>query len=483
MIPLTRRKQSNVDETLFGNTKKPSKNPSNQVQETIVVGKDTVQVRKSMNPNKAKDPRQDAVIIPASEIARLTQSSIILTPEQEEAIRQEKEREFQTRMQKALARKEKVLALEEERKKQASMSSYESKEDMEKSQAIQDRAKSALDEEMDDVKHMNQLMLYAKVATIRDAQVQERKYVEREKEEEESQVALMMEIERLKALKTYDERERRRLEESKEGAQILVEQIKDRALTRMKAEEQRDLERAYILKQIEALKQEEQQAYAAKQAAAKKLMEEVNETNSTAILMKQQKKLAEIASDQKIQEYLREKERRERQRDEEVQRLKDEKEKETARLRGLQSKAADKQAELDALRAKRAIARADRLARQKEADEKARLERMNQDLEEARKLQQAEREKRMADLAQQDKDEFERVVKVQALQEKAQRLKDEEDKEHRITHAAALRAQIAAREEASLQERRDFLEEGHVVRAAQQVGPLVGWLIDQSIRC
>ena len=35
----------------------------------------------------------------------------------------------------------------------------------------------------------------------------------------------------------------------------------------------------------------------------------------------------------------------------------------------------------------------------------------------------------------------------------------------RIQHASEIRHQIAAREERALQERRDFLEEGNVIRA------------------
>ena len=37
------------------------------------------------------------------------------------------------------------------------------------------RRVQALDEEMDDVKHMNQMMLYSKIVTIRDAQIQEKR--------------------------------------------------------------------------------------------------------------------------------------------------------------------------------------------------------------------------------------------------------------------------------------------------------------------
>merc|ERR1711963_641935 len=92
------------------------------------------------------------------------------------------------------------------------------------------RAKQMLDEDMDDVKHMNQMMLYSKIVTIRDAQIQEKRHVQAEKEE------------------------------------------KDRQAARMREEEARDQERAFILKQIDSLKQEEIEQQQQKKLAADRLM-------------------------------------------------------------------------------------------------------------------------------------------------------------------------------------------------------------------
>jgi hypothetical protein len=61
-----------------------------------------------------------------------------------------------------------------------------------------------LDEEHDDVKHMNQMVLYSKVVTIRDKQLEENKQLEREWVEEQKRLDIMMEIERLKGLKVAD---------------------------------------------------------------------------------------------------------------------------------------------------------------------------------------------------------------------------------------------------------------------------------------
>lgn len=62
------------------------------------------------------------------------------------------------------------------------------------------KARHQLDEEHDDVKHMNQMMLYSKVVTIRDKQLDENKRLEYEWLEEQKRLDMMMEIERLKGL-------------------------------------------------------------------------------------------------------------------------------------------------------------------------------------------------------------------------------------------------------------------------------------------
>ena len=49
-----------------------------------------------------------------------------------------------------------------------------------KADTLLSKAQKKLDEEMDDVKHMNQMVLYSKVVTIRDKQLKENKRLEQE---------------------------------------------------------------------------------------------------------------------------------------------------------------------------------------------------------------------------------------------------------------------------------------------------------------
>jgi len=316
------------------------------------------------------------------------------------------------------------------------------------------------------VKHMNQMMLYSKIVTIRDAQIQEKRSVQAEKEEEERHLDAMMEIERLKALKMYEVREQERLASQRSGAKVIIEQIKDRQAQRMKEEEQRDQERAFVLKQIGALKAEEVEQQQQKRLAADRLMQEVNEANGAAMKIKEERMLAEKLEEQKIIEYQEAKEMRERELEAEKLAVAAEKEKETAKLRAMQEKAQDKAAEMDALRAKRAMEAAERAARQKEKSERDKQDAMNADLKDARSQQQSEKERRLGEQAKFERDEFERIIEVQMQQEEAERARQEEEHMMRIQHSQELRKQIAGREEKAYQERRDFLEEGNAVRSS-----------------
>ena len=59
-----------------------------------------------------------------------------------------------------------------------------------------------------------------------------------------------MEVERLKAMKAFEEREKRRAEDRRLGADILKKQIEEREKERYRLEELREIER----KQVKSLK-------------------------------------------------------------------------------------------------------------------------------------------------------------------------------------------------------------------------------------
>ncbi len=87
------------------------------------------------------------------------------------------------------------------------------------------------------MKHMNQMVLYSKVVTIRDKQLEENKQLESEWIEEQRKLDLLMEIERLKGLQVAEERERVRQQARRKGALVIVDQIQEREIERIKQRE------------------------------------------------------------------------------------------------------------------------------------------------------------------------------------------------------------------------------------------------------
>lgn len=126
-----------------------------------------------------------------------------------------------------------------------------------KAESLLSKAQKRMDEDLDDVKHMNQMMLYSKVVTIRDKQLEENKRLEQEWIDEQKKLDLMIEIERLKVLKEEEEREAKKAVQRLRGKQVIVDQIQERTIQRMKEQEVRDKERQQLLNNIEKMRVED----------------------------------------------------------------------------------------------------------------------------------------------------------------------------------------------------------------------------------
>merc|ERR1711959_217492 len=303
------------------------------------------------------------------------------------------------------------------------------------------RADFLVDEQRDDVKRMNQFVRYSKCATIRDAQLEEKKALQRQDEEEEMRLDEVMEHERVRAVELYEQREAQRAVDRKHGKDVIVEQVKARERERLLQQEILEQERDGMLRQLERLKEEDLLKAEMKKEAAKKLMQEVAESNSQMIRMKELKRQKEIEEDQRIAAYLEEKAAREQAHQDELDRIAAEKEAETIKLRQMQEKASDKKSELDALRAKRAMEQYEREWRQKE---RAAIEKQ--------KIQKAERA------------EFDRIVQVQREAEAVGEEKESQMMGARYKHRKDVQEQITKNETKRRQERLDYLGEGRKLR-------------------
>lgn len=360
----------------------------------------------------------------------------------------------------ALERKEKITNIDNQRaKKKDNMSAMEKEQSQTDKQHIATSLKM-MDENLDAAKMMNSLMLYSQCVTIRDKQLEEKGHLVKSKVDHEKKLDEMMEMERLKALRMYEERDKKRIEDRKKGALIIMEQIKEREQERMRQLELKEQESQAMLEHIEKMKHDDVSVQEKKKETTKRLMEDVAAANFEQIRLKKMQKLAELEEEKHIADYLKDKERREQEYVEEQKRIAAEKEREVARLRAMQEKARDKQAELDALRAKRAQEAHEREWRRKTKEEAEKKTHMNEDLHNARAKQKQEKEQQIAEQARIDREQFEKVVEHQKKDEELEKLKLEEKKKHVSQNSVLVQQQIENQKQNADKKKREHFEEG-----------------------
>merc|ERR1719399_582602 len=201
-----------------------------------------------------------------------------------------------------------------------------------------------------------------------------------------------------------------------------------------------------------------------KKVAAKKLMEEVSESNAQMTKLKELKRQKEREEDARIAQYLKDKAKREQEHQEMLDKAAAEKEAECAALRAQQEKEPDKKAELDALRAKRAMEQYERDWRQKERAAIEKQKRQNKMLAEARTQQKKEKERRLEHVAKAEREEFDRILKVQRDAAAVEAEKERQKEDAKTTWRNDLIKQIDKNAAETRQARLAYLEEGRKLR-------------------
>eukprot|EP00873_Tetraselmis_striata_P017571 jgi/Tetstr1/437835/TSEL_026475.t1 len=460
-------KDSYVDETLFGS---PSRGKAS----------DTAASPNNRSPNSKLKAAQsmrttrgghliaeNVTTLKTSDLARMKKASPIISPEEAQAMKAQAEAARSQKLSHALARKERMLKMEEERKAREPASETDRLKAEADSKILTD-AQIARLEEQDDVKHMNQMQLYAKCVTIRDAQIEEKKHMMLEEEEENRRLDLMMEIERLKALEHYEERERLRALERVAGQKMLEEQIKQREQAKLMEEELMAQERAQMNVEIKRMEAEEAAARERKKQQAAMLLEEVAESNAEQIRRKKEVAEREAMEDLQIARYLAEKAARDEEhaaREAAIQKAKAD---EVSRLRAQQERAQDKQSEIDELRARRYQEAYEREWREKERAAAQRQQDINRDLLAAREAQQQAKLKNLADQALAERDEFNRILVANREKEYEEAAQASAQQTIRNRHKEELMNQIKANQEARKREDAAALEDGRRRAAAAQ---------------
>lgn len=443
-----------VDESLFGGA--GSARSGGALRNT---GRRISGSRGSAAPATVRDALPVTAVLSRTELERIKASTVIKTREDIEREKAERQAALDATRAASKARKAHMLELEAKRVANRKLTVLEQEEKEAKEARVQLSAHQR-DEMLDDVKTMTRKMRYAQTVAVRDRQVQEKKERELREKQADRVRDVEMELDRLRQIKTHKDREAQRREKL----------VKDRA----EIERQIEYNRQLKIKEREAIREEQRQKKIEmeKQAEEEKLalMKEsdrqrahlaaVLAANEEAIRIKKKRKEDELEEDRKIVEYLKQEDAKRRAREEEEAAIKEAREMEIAKLRAMQEKEADKNAELDALRAKRAFEDGERALRRRQLAEAEKAKKRQQEMMIAREAQMRDQEKMMAVEARRQKAEFEANLK--ASEEEIARTRKEEHevliKNHK--HKDDILSMINEREAEARERRREWNQRG-----------------------
>ncbi|CAF0818971.1 unnamed protein product [Adineta steineri] len=468
--------QSEVDETLFGAPHRletaaqmRAERQQNDNKQNENTTKQTVPVKKEIVRHITKDLIRD-IVVPEDK----TSSSVIIDSATYERLahaarnrpKDVRENEFREsiRLRDSIdteldRRKKAIQGYDQQRRKNAPLDDIE-QEAKEEAEYMLKRANDLRQEQEDEVKHLNELILNAKCHAIRDAQVLEKRQIKKEMTDEAQRLDMMMEIERLNALKIQEEIELRRHLQNKQGASMVMKQIEENEKDKLLKEEAREQENMAMLEYMEKLQEKDSEEYLKRKDSQKKLAQELLKANTDIeeqrAFRRQHDRLADLA----ILEFQKAKAAREAAQEAEIERKRAEKEKEVARLRVQQERARDLQADKDALRARREQERREREWREKEKLGVVKKKQLEEEMRFARDWQIRNKEHHLATEAARERAEFERVLKAQLAQAEKDRNQQVERVTKRHKFANDLRDQIIRHEKQKVEERTAFFDEG-----------------------
>jgi len=271
-----------------------------------IVTKD--QVRTLRVPKKQNDPGN--LVIPWSEYCRVKDHSKIRSPDEMYTQVLEKEALNDHKAEQSRARRKEFEILDQTR----NAGSQETELDVEtrkREQALLANARNQLAEQDDEIKKLNELILEAKVKTVRDKQLWEKQSIKKTVQEHEYQVDMMMEEERVRKVLEAEQKTVARREQLMKGRQDIEEQIDEKDLRKTLQDEIKAQEQKAMLEKLQLLHLEDFENAQQKRAEARALMQDVERANQMAIDIRRGKEDAERMEAVNMARYLEEKARQE----------------------------------------------------------------------------------------------------------------------------------------------------------------------------
>lgn len=284
----------------------------------------------------------------------------------------------------ALARKQHMLKLEEEKGSPLNIDSEAKKR---RSDYIRRKAQEKMDSNEDIVKLLNTYSQRAQAFAIRDQQVLDKKEQEKRELDYEKRLDVEMEMDRLKEIQKREQTELSKIKKRIDDRKVIEHQIEERRQMKLLQEEEREQENKQMLQTIQKYQQEELEKQKERKEEARKAQREVIKLNEVAVTLKRKCVLDLKKEEEEIIAYQKAQDEKLRKREMEEERLKKEKQELQKKMLESQTRTLDKKAELDELRARRAMEEKERMFRQKDLMKAQEKQKQMLIMNEARKKQ------------------------------------------------------------------------------------------------
>lgn len=317
------------------------------------------------------------------------------------------------------------------------------------------------------VKQFDQICRKAKIATIWDRQMEERKMMEGMYLNKEKRLDEMMELERLKEIKFIEEREKFNKNNKIKSQKAVIEQIQDNDFERNKKREEIEREKILMLRQLEKMKEEDKKIIAMKKIEKQEKIKEFVHALDIMAQAKKKKILEEKEEDLKIKKFNLEKDAQEEKLLQEKKRIALEREREAQALREKQEKQKDKLDEVNEARARKAMIEEEIKEKKKMEEENLKRQKRIKEMVESNDLMLKIKKSLGEKEIEKDKEIIDKMNLENQKEEEEEKIKKRIKLEKMIENKIELEKQIMNKEQREKNKRKKELEEGKKIMKEQ----------------
>ncbi|KAH8370831.1 hypothetical protein KR093_005143 [Drosophila rubida] len=400
---------------------------------------DQKQLKRNERERRRNQGAKELVLRPA-ELKRLQQKCQVLTIDDKLQAIERSEAEHRRQLQLVETTKQRFKSIDAARKAEAGKLAPQCDEvsaALEEQHTVLSRALLAKQEQEEDVKRINRMILDAKCKAVREAQIQEKQQMAKALRDDDERLAKMVNERARQALSAEDERERLETEKRAKYAQDIRQQLSEREKQRFLEAQRVAAEAKQLQKAGELLREDEQRQRSFVQLRKLRFREELQRIRDMSSVFKsmlsEQERLAEL----RVAAYMREKQAKERQLQDAQKLLKKEFERRQQHIYTLAAEAQETRETNEELKYLKDRNRVEREYRQREKQAAMAKRLAERDLLESRAQQAQELKQRIAQEIAHAEHEFNKVL---------ERMRDEEEKQRRLDREREARSQLYRRD-------------------------------------